>query len=66
MLDPTHQTYSVYISDAFVELRSLENADYAYGRLICRQSNYRNIREFAAKLAKHKKLPFKNFTSTGS
>jgi len=58
-----NQVYSVYVSDAFVELRSLQNSEIAYGRFICSQSNYHNILEFASNLAKHKNVPLKDYTA---
>lgn len=57
-----HQIYSVYISDACVEWRSLQNAHFVDGRFIRSQLSYDTILKFAPRLAKPKKMPLENDT----
>lgn len=58
-----NKIYSVYVSDACIELRSSQTEDSAMGRLICSQTNYRNILKFASNLAKYKKIPLNNYAT---
>jgi len=58
-----NQIYSVYIADTLVELRSLENSAFAHGRFICSETNYHNILKLATNLARHKRMPLKDYTS---
>jgi hypothetical protein len=59
MTQPT-QCYSVYISPYAVELRNIDDSDGCYAHLVCSQTSYHNILNFALELAYNKKLPFKN------
>ncbi len=54
-------SYSVYLSNLAVELRSSQDHNFGEARFICSQINYRNLLEFAVNLAKHKKIPFSNY-----
>ena len=57
------QLYSVYLSSSTVELREIEDERSGDIRLVCSQSNYQNIFDFAVKLARDRHLPFRNFVS---
>lgn len=53
--------YSVYVSSSAVELREIEDERHGNIRLVCSQSDYQNIVDFAINLAKDRHLLFKNF-----
>jgi len=61
-----NKMYSVYVSNAVVELRSEQTDYYSIGRFICSHSDYKNALDFATNLAKYKRLPMHNHVAGGN
>lgn len=54
--------FSVYVSDAAIELRD-DGSQYAgQGRLVCRQRNYDSLFKFAKNMALNRAIPLHDYT----
>ncbi len=54
--------FSVYVSDAVVELRDDGGQYSGNGRLVCSQRNYDSLFRFAKNLALNRAIPLRDYT----
>lgn len=54
--------FSVYVSDAVVELRDDGGQYFGEGRLVCSQRNYDSLFKFAKNLALNRAIPLRDYT----